>query len=118
MSKKNPYGHGLTKPQMNALRWANDKIHLVTGSTIGGYFIVAPEWKRYIGMGRGTPTSSVRGLLEKDMVYLDKFAGRMVSNGSTGPLEVYRFTERAVIVLAENGGYKLPDGQVVKLGGT
>ena len=105
---KNKYGYGLTKSHMNALRWANNR-----SMTAGGYFIVSKGWKRYIGMGRGTPTASVKKLFERDLVYFDSFGSKMVSNKSTGPLEVYRFTERAVLLLAEHGGYKMPDGKIV-----
>ena len=108
---QNKYGYGLTKAEMNALRWANDKLHgdLSTSS----FFIVREGWKRYAGMGRGTPTVSVRKLLEKGMIYKDEFGGKLVSDRTTGPLEVYRLTERAIHVLAQHGGYKLPDGQTV-----
>lgn len=107
---KNPYGYGLTKHHMNALRWANNKC-----SSSGGFFVVKEGWKRYIGMGRDAPTVSVRKLLEKDFICYDAFSSRLVSNKSTGPLEVYRFTERAVLFLAEHGGYKLPNGKVIEM---
>ncbi len=105
---KTKYGYGLTKSHMNALRWANNR-----NTATGGFFIVGKGWKRYIGMGRGAPTASVKKLLEKDFVYFEDFGSRLISNKSTGPLEVYRFTERAVLLLAEHGGYKMPDGKIV-----
>lgn len=107
---KNKYGYGITKSEMNALRWANDR-----NRDAGSFFIVKEGWTRYIGMGRGAPTKSVQKLFDRGLLYKDEFGGKMISDRTTGPLEVYRFTERVIFVLAKHGGYKLPNGKVVKL---
>ena len=101
---KNRYGYGLTKRDVDALRWANEAALHTTP-----FFITGPDFSPYKGARKGTPTKRVKRLLEKGMVWRN--CG--LESNLEGGLEVYCFTAEAIHMLAKNGGYKVPGTSMV-----
>lgn len=97
---KNPYGYGIGEREVKWLRRGRSD----TGD--GGFFITGRDMSPRKGFAKGWPTKKgIERLLDMGMIFRDTVHDDVFYRD--GELESYRFTARAVHVLARAGGYKV-----------
>lgn len=99
---KNSYGYGMGEREIKWLRRGR--------SGAGGFFITGKDMAPRKGFAKGWPTKKgIERLLDMGMIFRDTVHDDIFYRD--GELESYRYTARAVHVLAGAGGYEV-DGQV------